>query len=41
MSAADAEAVRRFLRNMIDLRDPDKVLQIIMAGAKGAPRGTP
>jgi DNA-binding MarR family transcriptional regulator len=41
MSAADADVVRRFLRNMIDLREPDKVLQIIMAGAKGVPRGTP
>jgi DNA-binding MarR family transcriptional regulator len=40
MSAADAEVVRRFLRNMIDLNDPDKVLQIIMAGGKGASRGT-
>jgi len=39
MSAADTETVRRFLRNMIDLKEPDKVLQIIMAGAKG--RGTP
>jgi DNA-binding MarR family transcriptional regulator len=38
MSPADAETVRRFLRNMIDLKEPDKVLQIIMAGAKG--RGT-
>jgi len=38
MSTADAETVRRFLRNMIDLKEPDKVLQIIMAGAKG--RGT-
>jgi DNA-binding MarR family transcriptional regulator len=41
MSIADAEVVKRFLRNMIDLKEPDKVLQIIMAGAKGAPRGTP
>ena len=40
MSAADAEIVRRFLRNMIDLREPDKVLQIIMAGTKGGTRGT-
>jgi DNA-binding MarR family transcriptional regulator len=41
MSAADAEVVKRFLRNMIDLKEPDKVLQIIMAGTKSAPRGTP
>src|SRR5690349_18597937 len=40
MSAGDAEIVRRFLRNMIDLREPDKVLQIIMAGGKGGTRGT-
>src|SRR5262249_12247364 len=40
MSAADAEVVRRFRRNMIDLNDPEKVLQIIMAGGKGASRGT-
>jgi DNA-binding MarR family transcriptional regulator len=40
MNAGDAEIVRRFLRNMIDLREPDKVLQIIMAGAKGGTRGT-
>jgi DNA-binding MarR family transcriptional regulator len=39
MSTADTETVRRFLRNMIDLKEPDKVLQIIMAGAKG--RGIP
>jgi DNA-binding MarR family transcriptional regulator len=41
MSAADADIVRQFLRNMIDLKEPDKVLQIIMAGMKGAVRGTP
>jgi DNA-binding MarR family transcriptional regulator len=40
MSAGDAEIVRRFLRNMIDLREPDKVLQIIMAGTKDGTRGT-
>ncbi len=40
MSAGDAEIVRRFLRNMIDLREPDKVLQIIMSGGKAATRGT-
>jgi DNA-binding MarR family transcriptional regulator len=30
LSASDAETVRRFLRNMIDLKEPDKVLQVIM-----------
>src|SRR4051794_35671084 len=30
LSAADTEIVRRFLRSMIDLKEPDKVLQIIM-----------
>jgi DNA-binding MarR family transcriptional regulator len=29
--AAQADSVRRFLRNMIDDEDPDKVLQIIMS----------
>ena len=32
LSASDAETVRRFLRNMIDLKEPDKVLQVIMGG---------
>jgi DNA-binding MarR family transcriptional regulator len=40
MSAADAEIVRKFLRSMIDLKEPDKVLQIIMGGTKGPGRGT-
>ena len=31
---ADAEIVRRFLRNMIDLKEPDKVLQIVMSAGK-------
>src|SRR5579859_2084146 len=30
LSAQDVETVRLFLRNMIDLKEPDKVLQIIM-----------
>jgi DNA-binding MarR family transcriptional regulator len=38
LSAQDVETVRLFLRNMIDLKEPDKVLQIIMGidTARGA-----
>jgi DNA-binding MarR family transcriptional regulator len=41
LSSADTEIVRRFLRSMIDLKEPDKVLQIIMGANKGITRGTP
>lgn len=35
MAAADsADIVQQFLRNMIDLKEPDKVLQIVMAAGK-------
>src|SRR5439155_159367 len=34
LSEQDVETVRRFLRNMIDLKEPDKVLQIIMLTAR-------
>ena len=34
MSAADAEIVRQFLRNMVDLKEPDKVLQVVMRAGK-------
>jgi DNA-binding MarR family transcriptional regulator len=38
LSEQDVETVRKFLRNMIDLKEPDKVLQIIMGAddARGA-----
>ena len=41
LSAADVETVRRFLREMIDMREPDKVLQIIMAADRSSARGSP
>jgi DNA-binding MarR family transcriptional regulator len=34
LGVADAETVRRFLRAMIDTKDPDKVLQIIMGATR-------
>jgi DNA-binding MarR family transcriptional regulator len=34
LGPADADIVRRFLRNMIDLKEPDKVLQIIMGATR-------
>jgi DNA-binding MarR family transcriptional regulator len=38
LSTADsADVVQQFLRNMVDLKEPDKVLQIVMAEAKDRP----
>ncbi|MDR3466719.1 MAG: MarR family transcriptional regulator [Xanthobacteraceae bacterium] len=36
VGAGDAEALRRFLRAMIDRQDPDKVLEIILGATSGS-----